>query len=59
MSSGGVFPVCHILNQHEMPPVVLILTILTGVRWNLKIVLICISLMAKDVENFLKSFSTK
>ena len=30
---------------------------LTGVRWNLRVVLICISLKAKDVEHFLRCFS--
>ena len=43
--------------QHKWSSVFLILAILTGVRWNLRVVLICISLMAKDVEHFLKCLS--
>ena len=34
-----------------------ILTILTGVRYNLRVVLICSSLMTKDFEHFFKNFS--
>ena len=38
-------------------PKFLTCTILTDVRWNLRVVLICISLMTKDVEHFLRRFS--
>jgi hypothetical protein len=38
--------------QHLLSPEFLILAILTGVGWNLMAVVICISLMIKDVEHF-------
>ena len=43
--------------QHLLSPEFLILVILTGVGWNLRVVLICISLMTNDVEHFVRCFS--
>jgi hypothetical protein len=39
-------------HQHLLSSEFLILAILTGMRWNLRVVLICISLMTKNVEHF-------
>ena len=47
--SVPLFPHHH---HHLLSPEFLILAILTGVRWTLRVVLICISLMTKDVELF-------
>jgi hypothetical protein len=45
-------------HQHLLSPEFLILAILTGVKWNHRVVLICIFLMIKDVEHFFRCFST-
>jgi hypothetical protein len=42
--------------QHLLLLVFLIMTIPTGVRWNLSVVLICISFMARDGEYFFMCF---
>jgi hypothetical protein len=39
-------------HQHLLLVVFLMIAILTGVRWNLSVVLICISFMARDSEHF-------
>jgi hypothetical protein len=44
--------------QHLLSPEFLILAILTGVRWNHRVALICISLMIKDAEHFFRCFSS-
>ena len=44
-------------HQHLLSPEFLILAILTGVRWKIRGVLICISLMTMDLEHFFRCFS--
>jgi hypothetical protein len=42
--------------QHLLSPEFLILGILTGMRWNLRVVLTSISLMTNKVEHFFRCF---
>jgi hypothetical protein len=42
--------------QHLLSPEFLIVGTLTGVRWSLRVVLICIFLMIKDIEKFFSCF---
>jgi hypothetical protein len=42
--------------QHLLLVVFLMIVILTGVRWNISVVLICISFMAWDGEHFFMCF---
>jgi hypothetical protein len=50
-------PLSTHLHQHLLSHEFLMLVILTGVRWNLSVVLICISLMIEDIEHFFRFFS--
>lgn len=64
ISSGGMFPLSATLLAWMNVPLVLhpcqngvlleflILAILVDIRWTLRVVLICIYLMAKDAEHF-------
>ena len=51
------FPLSPQSLQHMLSSVFLILALLTGVKWTLRVVLICISLMTMDVEYFFKCLS--
>ena len=51
--SVPLFPHLH---RHLLSPKFLILAFLTGLRYNLSVVLICISLMIKDVEHYFMGF---
>jgi hypothetical protein len=55
-NNGGVLPLVHILTA-LLTLELLNLAILTGVRWNLRILLISFSLMIKDAKHFFKCFS--
>ena len=53
-SNGGVFPLPHILASMCYFLGFWMLAILMFVKWNFRVVLICILFMTKDVEHFFK-----
>jgi hypothetical protein len=54
MNNEEVFPLLHIFASMCCHLSFMLLAILTGIQWNLRVILICISLMTKDVEHFFK-----
>jgi hypothetical protein len=52
-SYGGVF---HLLSSPVCAVEFMILAILAGIRWNLRILLMCISLITRGTEHFIKCF---
>jgi hypothetical protein len=50
-------PLSPLPKQHLLSPEFLILALLAGVRWSLRVILICISLMIKNAEHFFRCFS--
>ena len=49
-------PLSPHLSQHLLSPEFLILAVLTDMRWNHRVVLICISMITKNVEHFFRCF---
>jgi len=56
MSNGEVFTLLHILASMCCHLSSLTLAILTCIKWNLGVILICISQITKDIEHLFKCF---